>query len=998
MRNYALLDQAAGAQTEIANNFLNASRKLRIAELEGNSKEQKVYKEQVEQYNNWVRQANNLVQTYTKENETFQQLTNSPITQQHNNINVWETIEQNPELANKIYNNPSLDDYQELAATLAEEHGENGITLVERTFPEYVWLRRECDEKSAKKANETYNLFNNNIISANGHITEHGKELIGQLRKEANEYKEISGLYNNFASVITGVGYNPLLISAAIFSTISKQKNAREAEAKEIQKKELEDKVEDLTKDLQEVDQPWFMSKAAKALGMTAICVGAFAGASAILGSSGGDKGNSKYQPEKAFGDNIENIGTRGDELPEITRLTNDEDYESDIRWNSKGNKIAYNYGDIIESKYANIITHKGLRIKNIENNNLIDLEGEDPDFNPDGDKIVFEEGNDLFIIPVSGGEPEEIQNIGYNYNPVWSPKGDKIAALHYNDSTERYSDISTFNTDGSDLKTIVSADENWLSLYNIKWNPSGDKILFIHMDDESSMYNRHLCVVNSDGSNLIEIKPNEISGIFMEAEWARNGGEIFFNGFGKDGNTVDLYSTNPKGSNLQQITDTPEIEVQPEVAHDGRIIFTIWNTSDIGLGSSEEIYSILPSGYGLMKHTSDVKSIASLRANPINDKILFYWDKSDGNPENDLYLTSISKGIVLGPAPPKSSTTWELSDIIVTENTHLESSDTSFWKSFFGTEGAYYKYIDSDVIVKVQKNKQDIESIIAEILVEGPKTNTRTKLMGIGETKEIPLNYVNEGEYKERIDASTTSTFFSGIIESALKGGSLASQAGSMMGTYADIKVTRIKINNNQWIDISDVVLTRANSVQDLDYSGMSEYYKTFEAGLSSQYKARAQNDVADLLIKDDKGRLVGSDNGIVKNEIPNSYYTGPNNPKFDGLEYILILNPDFKQANAQVYGKDSGRYSLMAKFTKQSEPTSVERIDNEKLFKNYHNNITVENLDTDKEENPSDFNWNDLVLPISTGVAIVVIGGVAYLVHRRQPKKKDDEEEEEE
>ncbi len=64
------------------------------------------------------------------------------------------------------------------------------VTVVEKTFPEYFWLREENAENFTRQANKIYTLFKNNIISAEGELTEHGKDLIGQLEKESEDYRK----------------------------------------------------------------------------------------------------------------------------------------------------------------------------------------------------------------------------------------------------------------------------------------------------------------------------------------------------------------------------------------------------------------------------------------------------------------------------------------------------------------------------------------------------------------------------------------------------------------------------------------------------------------------------------------------------------------------------------------------------------------------------------------------------------------------------------------
>ena len=47
----------------------------------------------------------------------------------------------------------------------------------------------------------------------------------------------------------------------------------------------------------------------------------------------------------------------------------------------------------------------------------------------PDGQTIAFSYKGDLFTVPVTGGTAKQLTtNPAYDYNPVWSPDGSKIA------------------------------------------------------------------------------------------------------------------------------------------------------------------------------------------------------------------------------------------------------------------------------------------------------------------------------------------------------------------------------------------------------------------------------------------------------------------------------------------------------------------------------------------------------------------------------------------
>jgi Tol biopolymer transport system component len=166
--------------------------------------------------------------------------------------------------------------------------------------------------------------------------------------------------------------------------------------------------------------------------------------------------------------------------------------------------------------------------------------------------------------------------------NPVWSPKGDRIAFSAF--SEEMSSQTYIINSDGSGL-TLLDTGEARLA-GSLVWSPSEEQIAFMSAvgDDYS------LSVINTDGSGFQSL----VEGYIWGATWSLSGEQILFVS-DTDG---DLYLINPDGSGLEQLTDM------------GSVFSSIWSPdgTKIAFVSTQNdetnLYMINPDGSELTELT----------------------------------------------------------------------------------------------------------------------------------------------------------------------------------------------------------------------------------------------------------------------------------------------------------------------------------------------------------------------------------------------------------
>ena len=153
-----------------------------------------------------------------------------------------------------------------------------------------------------------------------------------------------------------------------------------------------------------------------------------------------------------------------------MRRLTNDLSYEGQPSWSPDGSKIVFLYakdeGDGYSNYHIYVMNADGsnwvqLTDRNITVNNI------DPDWSPDGTKIIFtgdgDEHQGVFCINLNDKSQKFIGVIGGS--PKWSPDGTKIITDGY-ESRRGVMRIWITNADGSNSKEI----ETPMGAYEPDW------------------------------------------------------------------------------------------------------------------------------------------------------------------------------------------------------------------------------------------------------------------------------------------------------------------------------------------------------------------------------------------------------------------------------------------------------------------------------------------------------------------------------------------------
>ena len=227
--------------------------------------------------------------------------------------------------------------------------------------------------------------------------------------------------------------------------------------------------------------------------------------------------------------------------------------------------------------------------------------------------KIAFAQ-SDIYVINPDGSGRTRLTSdscagsFPENVFPRWSPDGRRIvyASLRPRaiDACGQY-DVFVMNADGSGqtrLTSTVDVDESPSS-----WSPDGSKILVTRgASTEAAVY-----VMNADGTGEVRLTDGGA------AVWSPDGREIIFARRHADTNEVDLYSMNPDGSTVTNLTNsaTTEENAPNWSSNATRLAFERAEKPNLGGRFDYDIYTMNPGGAGLVQRT-DTSSIEE--SNPV--------------------------------------------------------------------------------------------------------------------------------------------------------------------------------------------------------------------------------------------------------------------------------------------------------------------------------------------------------------------------------------------
>jgi TolB protein len=233
-------------------------------------------------------------------------------------------------------------------------------------------------------------------------------------------------------------------------------------------------------------------------------------------------------------------------------------------------------------------LTYNVFTLQGQEFDALIPYKDSYPNWSPDGSRLIYSSDvnspnvSRIFMLDLENSNTEQLSTAtqGWgDFNPKFSPDGSKIAFLSERDGNR---EVYVMNSDGSDPINLTNNAERWDG-NDIDWTPDGKSILYSSSDFGST--NSEIYLVDLQTKKKIQLTKNPASD--YAACVSPNGKRIAFVS-NRDGNN-EIYVMEINGDNIERITYSWSIEEGVDWSPDGESLLFQSDRDDI----SFELYTI---------------------------------------------------------------------------------------------------------------------------------------------------------------------------------------------------------------------------------------------------------------------------------------------------------------------------------------------------------------------------------------------------------------------
>lgn len=187
--------------------------------------------------------------------------------------------------------------------------------------------------------------------------------------------------------------------------------------------------------------------------------------------------------------------------------------------------------------------------------------------WSPDGTRIAFvaspdSNGTVLMTVRPNGRDLRPLTSPVTDasvHTPTWSPDGTRIAYEVYRDESQ--SALWTINADGTDPALVLDCATIGAACNSPAWSPvAGSERIVFHVRDGDA---RSIVTIRPDGSDWRTVLYGmTYLGFDLRPAWSPDGSQIVFTSYFNG--VHDLFAMNADGSDIRQLTFTPENESFP--------------------------------------------------------------------------------------------------------------------------------------------------------------------------------------------------------------------------------------------------------------------------------------------------------------------------------------------------------------------------------------------------------------------------------------------------
>lgn len=201
----------------------------------------------------------------------------------------------------------------------------------------------------------------------------------------------------------------------------------------------------------------------------------------------------------------------------------------------------------------------------------------EAPNWMPDGDKLLYNEGGLMYTIPVAGGVPEQL-NTGEatnNNNDHGISFDGKMLAIssHRRGLPGGGSTVYVLPLSGGNPRLVTEHTPS----YWHGWNPNNKEVVLVGQRNGSTIYNLYKISINGGAETAVT---NNTSGHVDGPEFTPDGKYIYYNA--NPTGTMQIWRMKPDGSGKEQVTFDENNNWFPHISPDGKWIAYIAFGTDI--------------------------------------------------------------------------------------------------------------------------------------------------------------------------------------------------------------------------------------------------------------------------------------------------------------------------------------------------------------------------------------------------------------------------------